>query len=217
MVRGLDDTSGVVRCGASRALVALATHHTSPALVALATHAPSPLLPREKHEKAGWSRPRGERRGAWHTVVVGEVLARLSRQHPYPGCTVMDAGACLLGGGGGDEVVWMDASARGLGIAGALQVLSAIFRNGRLQLLSSVASCKVSSVAGGGGARLEKEAVEGMMRGLGDKDRSRALSRSPRLSHQLIPFRALILNYLRTHTGFSPHPHTKFEISVVSG
>jgi len=217
MVRGLDDTSGVVRCGASRALVALATHHTSPALVALATHAPSPLLPREKHEKAGWSRPRGERRGAWHTVVVGEVLARLSRQHPYPGCTVMDAGACLLGGGGGDEVVWMDASARGLGIAGALQVLSAIFRNGRLQLLSSVASCKVSSVAGGGGARLEKEAVEGMMRGLGDKDRSRALSRSPRLSHQLIPFRALILNYLRTHTGFSPHPHTKFVISVVSG
>jgi len=217
MVRGLDDTSGVVRCGASRALVAVATHHTSPALVAVATHAPSPLLPREKHEKAGWSRPRGERRGAWHTVVVGEVLARLSRQHPYPGCTVMDAGACLLGGGGGDEVVWMDASARGLGIAGALQVLSAIFRNGRLQLLSSVASCKVSSVAGGGGARLEKEAVEGMMRGLGDKDRSRALSRSPRLSHQLIPFRALILNYLRTHTGFSPHPHTKFEISVVSG
>jgi len=204
-VRGLDDRSGVVRCGASRALVALATH------------APSPLPPGAKHEKAGWSTPRGQSRGAWHTVVVGEVLARLSRQHPYPGCTVMDAGACLLGGGGGDEVVWMDASARGLGIAGALQVLSAIFRNGRLQLLSSVASCKVSSVAGGGGARLEKEAVEGMMRGLGDKDRSRALSRSPRLSHQLIPFRALILNYLRTHTGFSPHPHTKFEIRVVSG
>jgi len=166
-VRGLDDRSGVVRCGASRALVALATH------------APSPLPPGAKHEKAGWSTPRGQSRGAWHTVVVGEVLARLSRQHPYPGCTVMDAGACLLGGGGGDEVVWMDASARGLGIAGALQVLSAIFRNGRLQLVSSLASCNVSSVVGGGGARLEKEAVEGMMRGLGDKDRSVASPVAP--------------------------------------